>query len=142
MQKSSFILFIDILILPLLNDVLVMDPIKIQGMRDPISDSQSKVAMLREHFAGIEIKELNAGYYNALSSGNCPFFGVSFNQICSFILFIFCSFIELNAVFFCYIHSNNCPFSAGHCPHDELPEEVNCILREWVATIESKLVLV
>ena len=31
-------------------------------MKDPISDSQSRVAMLREHFAGIVIKELNAGY--------------------------------------------------------------------------------
>lgn len=25
---------------------------------------------------------------------------------------------------------------AGHCPHDEVPEEVNSILREWVKTIE------
>lgn len=62
----------------------------IQGVKDPISDSESKLAMLREHFAGIVIKEL----------------------------------------------------SAGHCPHDELPEEVNYIICDWIATIESKLLLV
>ncbi|XP_038875211.1 uncharacterized protein LOC120067727 isoform X2 [Benincasa hispida] len=27
---------------------------------------------------------------------------------------------------------------AGHCPHDELPEEVNSILCEWVVRIENK----
>ncbi|KAJ0968510.1 hypothetical protein J5N97_025427 [Dioscorea zingiberensis] len=26
---------------------------------------------------------------------------------------------------------------AGHCPHDEVPEEVNSILNDWVKTIES-----
>ncbi|XP_073124044.1 uncharacterized protein [Henckelia pumila] len=26
---------------------------------------------------------------------------------------------------------------AGHCPHDEEPNEVNCIIKEWVATLES-----
>ncbi|KAK6926363.1 Alpha/beta hydrolase fold-1 [Dillenia turbinata] len=27
---------------------------------------------------------------------------------------------------------------AGHCPHDELPEDVNSILREWVFNFQSK----
>lgn len=32
-----------------------------QGMKDPISDSKSKLAMLKEHCAGVAIKELDAG---------------------------------------------------------------------------------
>lgn len=59
-------------------------------MKDPISDSESKLAMLREHFAGIVIKELSAGYYNALSSETVPLVGVSCKLICKFNLF-FCS---------------------------------------------------
>ncbi|KAK2975852.1 hypothetical protein RJ640_022869, partial [Escallonia rubra] len=51
----------------------------IQGMKDPISDSKSKLAMLREQCKGVVIRELDA----------------------------------------------------GHCPHDEQPEEVNSIIREW-----------
>ncbi|CAL5367006.1 unnamed protein product [Camellia sinensis] len=39
------------------NQVLV-----IQGMKDPIADSKSKLAMLREHCKGIIIKELDAGH--------------------------------------------------------------------------------
>ncbi|KAH9647545.1 photolyase/cryptochrome alpha/beta domain-containing protein [Citrus sinensis] len=57
------------------------------GIKDPISDSKSKVAMLKEHCAGIVIRELDA----------------------------------------------------GHCPHDEKPEEVNSIISEWIVTIESKV---
>ncbi|KAE8022417.1 hypothetical protein FH972_008219 [Carpinus fangiana] len=59
----------------------------IQGMKDPISDPKSKLAMVKEHCGGVAIKELDA----------------------------------------------------GHCPHDELPEEVNSIICEWVASIQSKL---
>ncbi|XP_030935151.1 uncharacterized protein LOC115960407 [Quercus lobata] len=59
----------------------------IQGMKDPISDSKSKLAMLKEHCAGVAIKELDA----------------------------------------------------GHCPHDELPEDVNSMICEWVASVQSKL---
>ncbi|KAH9678293.1 photolyase/cryptochrome alpha/beta domain-containing protein [Citrus sinensis] len=57
------------------------------GIKDPISDSKSKVAMFKEHCAGIVIRELDA----------------------------------------------------GHCPHDEKPEEVNSIISEWIVTIESKV---
>lgn len=28
---------------------------------------------------------------------------------------------------------------SGHCPHDELPQEVNSIICKWVASIHSKL---
>ncbi|GFZ15220.1 DNA photolyase [Actinidia rufa] len=28
---------------------------------------------------------------------------------------------------------------AGHCPHDELPEEVNSIIQEWVVTVGGKI---
>ncbi|CAL5323032.1 unnamed protein product [Camellia sinensis] len=42
---------------PTQNQVLV-----IQGMKDPIADSKSKLAMLREHCKGIIIKELDAGH--------------------------------------------------------------------------------
>ncbi|CAN6709748.1 unnamed protein product [Malus baccata var. baccata] len=59
----------------------------IQGMRDPISDSKSTVAMLKEHCVGFIVKELDA----------------------------------------------------GHCPHDELPDEVNSIIREWIVNQRSKL---
>ncbi|XP_050387503.1 uncharacterized protein LOC126803813 [Argentina anserina] len=58
----------------------------IQGMRDPISNSKSKVAMIKEHCDGFLIKELDA----------------------------------------------------GHCPHDELPEEVNSVICEWVVTLSSR----
>ncbi|KAJ1384600.1 Alpha/Beta hydrolase fold, partial [Sesbania bispinosa] len=34
----------------------------IQGMKDPISDSNAKVAMLKEHCDGVKIKELDAGH--------------------------------------------------------------------------------
>ncbi|KAK0598107.1 hypothetical protein LWI29_031698 [Acer saccharum] len=56
----------------------------IQGMKDPISDSKSKLAMLKEYCSGVVIKELDA----------------------------------------------------GHCPHDERPEEVNSIIQKWIATVE------
>lgn len=59
----------------------------IQGMKDPITDSKSKVAMLKEHCPGIVIRELDA----------------------------------------------------GHCPHDEKPEEVNSIISQWILTIESRV---
>ncbi|XP_059666983.1 uncharacterized protein LOC132312581 isoform X2 [Cornus florida] len=62
----------------------------IQGLKDPLSDSKSKLAMLREHFKGIVIRELDA----------------------------------------------------GHCPHDERPEEVNSIIQEWVVTVEKKILCV
>ncbi|KAK1414549.1 hypothetical protein QVD17_30295 [Tagetes erecta] len=58
----------------------------IQGMKDPISDSKTKVNVVRKHFKEFVIKELDA----------------------------------------------------GHCPHDEVPEEVNSIIREWVTNIESR----
>ncbi|XP_016188074.2 uncharacterized protein LOC107629721 [Arachis ipaensis] len=59
----------------------------IQGMKDPISDSSSRVATLKEHCDGLVIKELDA----------------------------------------------------GHCPHDEVPEQVNDILYEWIPRIESQI---
>ncbi|KAK2653594.1 hypothetical protein Ddye_013450 [Dipteronia dyeriana] len=59
----------------------------IQGMKDQISDSKSKLAILKEYCSGIVIKELDA----------------------------------------------------GHCPHDERPEEVNSIIQKWITTVESKL---
>ncbi|XP_004309063.1 PREDICTED: uncharacterized protein LOC101314712 [Fragaria vesca subsp. vesca] len=62
----------------------------IQGMRDPISNSKSKVAMIKEHCDGFLIKELDA----------------------------------------------------GHCPHDELPDEVNSIICEWIVTLSSKRLVV
>ncbi|KAI4323830.1 hypothetical protein L6164_023406 [Bauhinia variegata] len=52
----------------------------IQGMKDPISDSKSKVAMLKEYCDGVTIRELDA----------------------------------------------------GHCPQDEVPEQVNAIISEWI----------
>ncbi|CAA0809566.1 Unknown protein [Striga hermonthica] len=58
----------------------------IQGMKDPLSDNKSMLAMFREHFRGVTIKEIDA----------------------------------------------------GHCPHDELPNEVNSIIKEWIATLESQ----
>ncbi|CAH1430369.1 unnamed protein product [Lactuca virosa] len=58
----------------------------IQGMKDPISDSKTKVNLVKKHFKEIEIKELDA----------------------------------------------------GHCPHDEVPEEVNSIIREWVVNVENR----
>ncbi|XP_021730318.1 uncharacterized protein LOC110697260 [Chenopodium quinoa] len=59
----------------------------IQGMKDPIADPGSKLAMFREHCEGIIIKELDA----------------------------------------------------GHCPHDECPDEVNAMICGWISEIESKI---
>lgn len=59
----------------------------VQGMKDPIADSSSKLANFREHCEGVLIKELDA----------------------------------------------------GHCPHDECPEEVNAMIREWILMIESRM---
>ncbi|MED6167300.1 hypothetical protein PIB30_001194 [Stylosanthes scabra] len=59
----------------------------IQGMKDPISNSSSRVATLKEHCDGLIIKELDA----------------------------------------------------GHCPHDEVPEQVNDILFEWIPSVESQI---
>ncbi|KAI3778109.1 hypothetical protein L2E82_07139 [Cichorium intybus] len=58
----------------------------IQGMKDPISESKTKVDLVKRHFKQILIKELDA----------------------------------------------------GHCPHDELPEEVNSIIKEWVVNVENR----
>lgn len=58
----------------------------IQGINDPLRDSKSMLAMLRQHCKGIVIKEVDS----------------------------------------------------GHCPHDEQPEKVNSIIREWVVTIERE----
>nr|KYP67915.1 hypothetical protein KK1_021530 [Cajanus cajan] len=41
---------------------LLTSPLHIKGMKDPISDSNSKVAMLKEHCDGVMIKELDAGH--------------------------------------------------------------------------------
>ncbi|KAL5569987.1 hypothetical protein UlMin_026562 [Ulmus minor] len=59
----------------------------IQGMKDPLSNSKSKLAMLKEHCDGVVIKTLDA----------------------------------------------------GHCPHDEVPEEVNSVIRQWIVALESKI---
>ncbi|KAG6415624.1 hypothetical protein SASPL_123037 [Salvia splendens] len=59
----------------------------VQGMKDPLSDSRSMLAMVREHCRGVAIKEIDA----------------------------------------------------GHCPHDELPSEVNSIITEWVAALEHQV---
>ncbi|EPS74310.1 hypothetical protein M569_00444, partial [Genlisea aurea] len=56
----------------------------IQGMRDPLLDSQAKLTMLKEHCKGITVKEIDA----------------------------------------------------GHCPHDELPSDVNLMIMEWVESLE------
>lgn len=37
-------------------------------MKDPISDSKSKLVMLREHCPGFVIRELDAGKYTAVPS--------------------------------------------------------------------------
>ncbi|CAN8325888.1 unnamed protein product [Cochlearia groenlandica] len=58
----------------------------IQGMKDPISDSKKKVALLKELCPAMVIKKVNA----------------------------------------------------GHCPHDEIPAEVNLIICEWIAKIDSE----
>lgn len=54
-------------------------------MKDPISDPQEKVALLKEFCPAMEIKKVNA----------------------------------------------------GHCPHDEIPEEVNHIICEWIAKVDN-----
>lgn len=42
-----------------------------QGMRDPLSDSVSKLALLRTHCKGITIREIAAGaFYKSDASGN------------------------------------------------------------------------
>uniref|UniRef100_A0A1J3JTQ8 Pheophytinase, chloroplastic n=1 Tax=Noccaea caerulescens TaxID=107243 RepID=A0A1J3JTQ8_NOCCA len=57
----------------------------IQGMKDPISDPQKKVDLLKELSPAMVIKKVNA----------------------------------------------------GHCPHDEIPEEVNPIICEWILKVDQ-----
>ncbi|XP_058085009.1 uncharacterized protein LOC131232641 [Magnolia sinica] len=59
----------------------------IQGIKDPLSKSELRLSLLREHCSGTVIRELDA----------------------------------------------------GHCPHDEQPQEVNSIIQEWTVTVESSL---
>jgi hypothetical protein len=47
---------------------LLVDLFAVQGMKDPITDSKSKVAMLKEHCPGVVIRELDAGNFITLSS--------------------------------------------------------------------------
>lgn len=84
-------------------------------MKDPLSDSRSILAMFREHCRGIAIKEIDAGNFTVF-------------------LFYVLSFCPLPIVV-PYI----CTILSGHCPHDELPNEVNSIIKEWVVTLESEV---
>uniref|UniRef100_A0ACD5XTW4 Uncharacterized protein n=1 Tax=Avena sativa TaxID=4498 RepID=A0ACD5XTW4_AVESA len=59
----------------------------IQGMKDPLTKSESFVSMLREHCSKVRIRELNA----------------------------------------------------GHAPHDEVPDQVNSLLSEWMKVKETGL---
>uniref|UniRef100_A0ACD5Y729 Uncharacterized protein n=1 Tax=Avena sativa TaxID=4498 RepID=A0ACD5Y729_AVESA len=59
----------------------------IQGMKDPLTKSESFVSMLREHCSKVQIRELNA----------------------------------------------------GHAPHDEVPDQVNSLLSEWMKVKETEL---
>ncbi|CAM0952617.1 unnamed protein product [Alopecurus aequalis] len=58
----------------------------IQGMKDPLTKSESFVSMLREHCSKVHIRELNA----------------------------------------------------GHAPHDEVPDQVNSLLSEWMKVKETE----
>ncbi|VAI20258.1 unnamed protein product [Triticum turgidum subsp. durum] len=59
----------------------------IQGMKDPLTKSESFISMLRDHCSKVQIRELNA----------------------------------------------------GHAPHDEVPDEVNSLLSEWMKTNKTEL---
>ncbi|XP_037435535.1 uncharacterized protein LOC119302601 isoform X3 [Triticum dicoccoides] len=59
----------------------------IQGMKDPLTKSESFISMLRDHCSKVQIRELNA----------------------------------------------------GHAPHDEVPDEVNSLLSEWMETNKTEL---
>lgn len=71
--------------------------------------------MLKEHCAGIVIRELDAGNFTT----------------------VFSKFVSFFPCFFLSPHISLC--ITGHCPHDEKPEEVNSIISEWIVTIESKV---
>jgi len=90
-------------------------------MKDPISDSNSKVAMLKEHCDGVIIKELDAGSQSFLYLSELLYnkvLGLAF-KLTHFLLDIY----------------------TGHCPHDEVPERVNTIICEWIIGVESKILV-
>ncbi|PWA40233.1 DNA photolyase, N-terminal [Artemisia annua] len=109
----------------------------IQGMKDPISDSKTKVSVVKKHFKEIVIKELDAvigGNFGPLTykwvslTGqvkNVLYNRSNINQIATFSI----SYLHLHCL-------NN--LISGHCPHDEVPEEVNSIIREWVINTENR----
>lgn len=72
--------------------------------------------MFREYCRGVVIKELNAG-------NSTTFQFLYFHQ----------SAFLLDAIPYA------CTMLSGHCPQDELPNEVNVIITEWVATLERKV---
>lgn len=82
-------------------------------MKDPLSDSRSMLSMVREHCRGVAIKEIDAGNYTALQ----------------FYVLHHSAFIQM-------LIACTCTILLGHCPHDELPNEVNSIITEWVVTLE------
>ena len=85
-------------------------------MKDPISDSNSKLTMLKEHCGGVVIKEVDAGEY--------------------------CFFSFLLEYYYLNLMSLMNHEIVGHCPHDEVPELVNSIICEWTLTQERKVQVV
>ena len=85
-------------------------------MKDPLSDSRSMLAMVREHCKGVAIKEIDAGNFTALR------FYV----------------LHRSTFYRMFIHFSGSKLP-GHCPHDELPSEVNSIITEWVAALEHQV---
>ena len=73
--------------------------------------------MLEEHCDGITIREVDAGNYLV--------------NKCAFILNYFWFDPNLPFLFDLGI--------IGHCPHDEVPDQVNPIICQWILDAESKI---
>ncbi|KAE9464981.1 hypothetical protein C3L33_03111, partial [Rhododendron williamsianum] len=101
------------------NQVLV-----IQGRKDPLYNSQTILALLREHCKGVTIRELDAG--------NSDSFLMAFITCDG----IYCKLLFTYSGLLMLLLSIN---PSGHCPHDERPEAVNSIIQEWVVTVGARV---
>lgn len=95
-----------------------------QGRKDPLYNSQTILALLREHCKGVTIRELDAG--------NSDSFLMAFITCDG----IYCKLLFTYSGLLMLLLSIN---PSGHCPHDERPEAVNSIIQEWVVTVGARV---
>lgn len=90
-------------------------------MKDPISDPKKKVALLKEACPAMMIKKVDAGKRKTTAKISLSHFSSPYSRL---YILLLDSFMVSFA-------------STGHCPHDEIPEEVNRIICEWIVKVDN-----